>query len=131
MRGDEDILPLTNANDLETGYSAQDLLDVEEKDIAKVGQTGTLQYMIHQFKDYVGATTSCNIDWSGQSDLAPNRSIVKLQIFNRISNEWDDVDSDNTTEDNTAFDLSGNIADLSDYKDGNTVISCRVYQEAI
>jgi len=31
---------------------------------------------------------------------------------------------------NTDFVLSGNVADLTDYKDGSGVVSCRVYQEA-
>lgn len=83
---------------------------------------------MHQFKDDVGASNSCNLEWEGQSNLAPSSSAVVLQIYNRNTLEWDTVDSDNTTAADTDFTLNANVADLTNYKDGNNIISCRVYQ---
>jgi len=127
-RGDEATLP-TNDTDLETAYTAQNVTDVATDDGVRVGQTGTLQYMIHQFKNFVPVSSTL-LNWNGQSSLAPSASIVRLQIYNRNTPAWETVDSDNTTGANTDFDLSGNIADLTNYKDAGNVISCRVYQEA-
>ena len=129
-RGDENILPLDD-NDLETGYSAQDLLDVAEVDASSVCQTATQEYMIHMFKDYVGTNTKCKLNWKGQTTLEPSSSTVHLQIFDRIGTKWDDVDTDNTSDPDVDFILEGNVEDLTNYKDDNNVISCRVYQEAL
>jgi len=54
-----------------------------------------------------------------------------LQIYNRDTPGWENVDTDSTTAADTDFILTGNIADLTNYKDGSNVISCRVYQEAV
>ena len=87
--------------------------------------------MIHEYKDYVGANTSCILEWEGQTTLVPTSSTVYLQIYNRNTTTWDTVDSDNTSSADVDFILTGNVADLTDYKDGNTVIACRIYQEAV
>lgn len=102
---------------------------MDAKDDVRVGQTATDEFAIHQFKDYVGTAVSVNLEWEGQSDLAPTSSTIYLQIYNYDTPEWETVDSDNTTAADTDFSLSGNIADLTNYKDNNT-ITCRVYQEA-
>ena len=115
--------------DLETAYSVGDVSDVATKDDVRVGQTGTSQYMIHEYKDYVGENASCHLEWEGMTTLAPSSSTVYLQIYNRDTSEWETVDSDNTSASDADFVLEGNIADLSNYKDTNSVISCRVYQE--
>ena len=117
-----------NDSDLETNYSAQDMTDVSANDEVRVGQTATGQYAIHEFKNDVGSANSCNLIWEGQSDLAPNASPVVLEIFNRNSAQWDNVDTENISDANTDFTLSGNIPDLTNYKDGSNIISCRVYQ---
>lgn len=116
--------------DLENSYSAQDYLDVNVADDTRVGQTATEEYMIHQFKDYVGANTFCQLNYEGQSTLAPSSSTVYLQIFNRDTPAWETVDSDNTTGADTDFILTANIANLTNYKDTSNVIVCRVYQLA-
>ena len=126
-RGDEVALP-TDDTDLETAYSAQDYLDVDAKDDVRVAQTATSQYAIHQFKDYVGAANTCILEWEGQSSLAPSSSVVTLQIYNRNTTSWETVDSDNSSAADTDFILTSSIADLTDYKDGSGVISCRVWQ---
>jgi len=127
-RGDEAVLPANDA-DLETNYSEQDIIDVATKNNVRVGQTATDDFAIHQYKDFVGANSSCTLEWEGQSSLAPSSSIIKLQIYNQDSPGWEDVDSDNTTNADTDFTLSGNVPDLTDYKDTSGVVSCRVYQD--
>ncbi len=118
----------TNDADLETAYSAQDLIDVSTKDDVRVGQTATSEYAIHQYKDFASVETKCMIEWEGQTDLAPSSSTVYLQIYNRNSSTWETIASDNTSAADTDFGLGASIADLTNYKDGNSVISCRVYQ---
>jgi len=113
---------------LETNYSAQDYLDVDTKNDIRVEQSGLGEYMIHQFKDYVGSETSCTLELEGQADDAPSSSPVYLQIYNRDTPEWETVDSDNTTAANTDFTLTAEIVDLTDYKDASETIVCRIYQ---
>lgn len=96
-----------------------------------MGQTATEQYMIHQYKDFVGDHADCALEWEGQTSLAPSLSTVYLQIFNHSTLEWETVDSDNSSSANTDFGLEGIIADLTDYKDDQNIISSRVYQLAI
>jgi hypothetical protein len=114
--------------DLETSYSAGDLTDVATKDDVRVAQTATSEYAIHQFKDYVGTSANCNLEWEGQTNFAPSLSTVYLQIFNRDTPAWQTVDTDNTSAANTDFILTANIPDLTNYKDTSNVIVCRVYQ---
>jgi len=106
-------------------------LDVETNNDVRVGQTATDEHTIHQFKDFAGTTNSVSLEVECQSDLAPSSSTIYLQIYNRNSTTWETVDSNNTESANTDFILSGDIADLTNYKDASNVISCRVYQEAI
>jgi len=127
-RGSYETLP-TNNNDLETAYIAQDYLDVDDDDTVRVAQIGTGPYLLHEFKDYMGTNTSCTLTWNGQSTLAPSSATVYLQIYNKNSGDWDAVDSEDGVAANTDFNLTGNIADLSDYKQTDTTICCRVYQQ--
>lgn len=130
-RANKETLPTTDA-DLDTLYSAQNELDVEESDNVRVGQSATSGYVIHQFKNFIpGGESSCNLTWEGQSTLAPSASTVFLQIFNRNTPAWETVDSNNTTGVNTDFILDAAISDLTNYKDSGSVISCRVYQEIV
>lgn len=43
---------------------------------------------------------------------------------------WEDVTENNVANANTDFTLTGVVANLTNYKDANNIISCRVYQEA-
>ena len=126
-RGNYANLP-TNDNNLENNYTAQDYLDVDEKDAAWVEQASVDEYVIHQFKDFVGANTKCTVELQGKTNLEPAWSIVKLEIFNHTSGDWDFLDSDNTTAKDTDFILTKDVADLTNYKDDSNVISCRVWQ---
>jgi len=127
-RGDYVELPLT-ANNLETNYSTQDVADVAFDDTARVPQTATGQYAIHQFKDYA-VSNSMVVTCVGRSNINCSVRPVYLQIFNHISSEWETIDSDNETEANIEFTLEAEKTDLSNYKDGSNLITCRVYQQA-
>jgi len=73
--------------------------------------------------------------WNGQSTLAPSLSTVYLQAFNRTLSSWVNVTSNNLENANTDFDLNGTLPtngyNLSDFKDSNGYIACRVYQEVV
>jgi len=116
--------------DLETAYSDQDYIDVATKDDVRVLQAAIGEYAIHQFKDYVLAD-SCVLEWEGQSNCAPAFSKVYLQIFNRYTPGWETIDTDDTSPVDTDFILTKVLPDLTEYKDTNSVIVCRVYQEGI
>ena len=116
---------------METLYSETDYTDVSSKNDVWVNQTGTQQYMLHQFKDFVGANVTCQLEWEGKTTLTPSSSTVYLQIYNLSGTpQWDTVDSDNTSNADTDFSLLAQIEDLTNYK-SNGVISCRVYQNTI
>ena len=127
-RGDEAALPGDDGQ-LETNYTGQDYTDVDTKDDVRVAQTASDEYAIHQFKDYTTAA-GVNLEWEGQSDLAPSSSTVVLQIYNYNTPAWETVDSDNTTAADTDFILTALVADLTNYKTGSNTITCRIYQLA-
>jgi hypothetical protein len=121
-----------NDDDLSTQYSAPEVAKVAVIDLDRVPQSANVDsYAIHQFKDFIGGalnngTLTCVV----QTNCPPSSSTVYLQIYNRVSVGWDPVDSDNSSNPDEDFTLTGFIEDFSNYKDGNTVISCRVYQKA-
>lgn len=117
--------------DLETVYSDLEVLDVATKDSVYVDQEATNQIAIHQFKNYVGASTKCVLRWSGKTDLSGSIRPIYLEIYNRISGVWDSIASNNDVSSGVDFELVGSITDLSPYIDGSKVISCRVYQNAV
>jgi hypothetical protein len=146
--GDEVNLPADNAN-LETAYSEQDYLDVASKNDIRVAQTATGQYAIHLFKDLNTVASTCMLEWEGQTDVDPADSPVYLQIYNHDSSTWETVDVVPATYGSslatyggsgvyyvspgadTDFILSASISNLTNYKDGNSVVSCRVYQLSV
>jgi len=85
--------------------------------------------MLHQFKDYTSGT-GVTFTWKGQAEIAPSASTVYLQIYDRNLTTWETIDSDSATAANTDFTLTGDKSDLTDYKDINNVVACRVYQLA-
>jgi len=125
--GNYAVLP-TNNNDLETNYSTQDIIDVETENNDRVSQTGLLEYTIHQYKNYVEGETNCILKWIGRVNIAPSTSTVYLQIYNIDTSSWETVDSDNSSNIDTDFTLTVTITDLTDYKDGQDLITCRIYQ---
>ena len=100
------------------------------EDTDYVDQTGTKEYMIHEFKDYI-ATASASFRCIAKSTLAPSSSTVYLQLYNRTTTTWDTIDSDNVASADTDFTLQSSVPDLTNYKDGNNVVSARIYQEAL
>ena len=116
-----------NSADLETSYTTQNKTDVETNNGVRVEQTATSQYAIHQFKDYC-AGSSATFTWEGQTNMPPVLSTVYLQIYNINTTTWVTIDSDNSSNEDTDFTLTANVADLTNYKDGNGMVTCRVYQ---
>ena len=109
---------------------AQDYTDVNTDNGVRVTQAALGEYAVHQFKDWVG-TPAATFLWNGQTDVACSTSNVVLQIYNRDSTTWETIDTDSTTAANTDFDLTANVSDLTNYKDGNNVVACRVYQLSV
>lgn len=50
---------------------------------------------------------------------------------NQNSNEWETLDSDNTSGTGVDFLLTGSVPDLTNYKNAGNVVSCRTYQRSI
>lgn len=123
------VLPADDT-DLGTIYTESEEELTTRRNFTYVGQTGILEYMIHQFKSFVGTHTFCTVEWEGRSSLSAVESPVYLQIYNHSDNVWETVDSNNETPQDINLELTHKIADLSDYKE-NQVISCRVYQMAL
>lgn len=119
-----------NDTDLTTTYSAQDITDVSTDDGTRVSQLATGEYAIHQYKDYATPYNYAVFLWNGQTNIPCSTSTVYLQIYNRNTTTWDTIDSDSTTGANTDFDLTATVSSLTNYKDGNSVVACRVYQLA-
>ena len=129
-KGAYETLP-ADETELSTYYTEQQITDVGADNGTRVNQQAYGMYAIHQFiKDATGYA-SASITWNGQSDLAPSTASVILEIFNHNSSAWEQLDSDSSSSANTDFNLTANIADLTNYKAaGTNEISCRVYQLA-
>ena len=109
----------------------QDYLDVDTNNAVRVGQTAeNTNFTIHQFKDYVGDNTSCTVTADLQSDYAPSTSTVYLQVYDYDGTIWETIDSDAAANADTDFELTANIADLTNYKQ-NGIMTCRIYQENV
>lgn len=85
------------------------------------------------FKDYVEDLTSTKISCWTKTNLACSTSIVYLQVYNRTLATWENVSFNDFTDKNIDFELIGSLPltgrNISDYKDLDKFISCRVYQE--
>lgn len=86
----------------------------------------------------------CYIQWVGQTSNITNP--VVLQVYNLNSTTWETVDQMQTTYGSsletygsdhafygtapvdTDFTLSASLLDLTNYKDGQGIVTCRVYQ---
>lgn len=96
-----------------------------------VGQTGIVDYMVHQFKNFVGSANLATLYLVLRSSLSARQSTIYLQLYNRNSQQWETVDFDNATQQDSKFVIEKTIRDLSDYKDNSNVVATRVYQLAI
>jgi len=104
------------------------VLDVAVIDNIRVGQIATSEYAIHQYKDFASLASKCTIEWYGRTNCDTSLSATYLQIYNRDTTEWETIDSDNSTAEDTNFTLTAEILDLTNYKDVSNVSSCRVWQ---
>jgi hypothetical protein len=108
-----------------------DIVDVSTINGVYVCQAATLEYMIHQFKDFYPTNYPCLFTWTGNSNLAPTTSAVVLQVYNQVTLTWDTIATNNTAGAGVDFTLTFTIPDPTNYKDGSQVISSRVYQLAV
>ena len=133
-RGAYDLLP-NNTVDLTTLYNLTDYADVAAIDGIYVDQTGTFQFLLHQFKDVVQVANTCDVTWVGTTNFPPNTNppwtVITLQIFNRNSSTWELIASNGTSPAYTQITLTAHMSDLTNYRDANGVICCRVYQLAL
>lgn len=130
-RMEYETLP-TNDDDLDILYTEDDYGKVSYIDNIYVDQSADPEnYSIHLFKDFVNIANTCNIECSLKTNLNPMWSTVYLQIFNRNTNEWETIDYNDSPDVDINFILESFISDLSNYKDGNNVVSCRIYQLAV
>lgn len=127
-RGDEVTL-LVDTSDLETSYTDAEELKVSERDKIYVSQTGAAQYILHQFKKFVGDNTTCKVEVELKSTLAPTSSTIYLQIYNKLTG-WETLTTNNTFPADTNLEMEKRIPDLTNYKDDHGVVTCRVYQLA-
>jgi hypothetical protein len=122
----------TNDDDLDILYTEDDYGKVSYVDNIYVDQIADSEnYSIHLFKDFVNIANTCNIECSLKTNLNSMWSTVYLQIFNRNTNEWETIDYNDSSDVDINFILESYISDLSNYKDGNNVVSCRIYQLAL
>jgi hypothetical protein len=124
-------LPANDTN-LVTVFSEQDYEDVVTDDDTYVDLKGTSRYFKYLFKEYNEGekVEQFVITWKGKSTKAPSNSTVYLQVFNRDSSEWETLSSNDSTNANTKFTLSGSkTSDLENYYDGDYIISVRIYQD--
>ena len=117
------------ADDLTSSYTEQNYIDVSSINDVFVGQDTSYNYTIHQFKEYCGNSDICTLTCVCKTNYLPSISPVYLQIFNINTSSWETVDTNNTANINTSFTLSADIFGLNNYKDENTVMTCRVYQQ--
>lgn len=129
-RGNYVSLP-TNSNDLETLYTPDEEANVLTRNDIGIGQAGSGQYAVHQFKILIGTTPFVQVEWEGHSDLAPMDAPVYLQIYNTSTNSWETVDSNSDADENIDFELEKKLRDTTNYKDTNGILTARVYQLSI
>jgi len=117
-----------------TQYTEQEVTDVGTDDNTFVDLDATSDaYAVHLFSEKNDAETEVgfNVSVKVKSTLAPSVSPVYLQVYNRTLEEWETLDSDGATDENTEFELSAyKGTDLSDYYDVDYVVSFRVYQRS-
>ena len=114
--------------DLENGYTAQEIINISISDNEKTDQTATLEYAIHQFKDAAEGENNCKLTCECSSTLSPTFSTVYLQIYNVNSSTWETLGSNNTAGADEDFTLEATVINLTNYKDNDGVVTCRLYQ---
>ena len=120
-------LPTTDTP-LATDYTATDYSNVASANGVRVDLEAD-QYAIHQYRAQGSSQAPFTATWTGQCARATTAATVYLQVFNRTSQTWVDIDSDNSTAANTDITLTATVStNLADYYDSNYWLSFRVYQ---
>lgn len=125
-------LPADDTN-LSTEYTSGNYLDVADDDDQYVELTGNGTYFVHQFKKKNNnSADQIDVAIILKTSLAPSAKAVYLQIYNRTSAEWENVDINNSENANTEFTLSGSVLNnLENYYDVDNWVSFRIYQGVI
>jgi hypothetical protein len=130
-RENDDTLGTDNA-DLSVTFTAGDYTLVATDDDDYLDLAGSNDWSTFLFKQYNSNnnnTDSIVVTWKGKTTKACTENPTILQIYNLNSAEWETLDSDSTTAENTEFTLSGTQStDLSYYYDEDYVVSLRVCQ---
>lgn len=83
-------------------------------------------------KNQTTSQVPVTISWVGKSNRSTVTSPIYLQIWNRTTLTWEDLDSDSTTAAGLEVVLSATkVSGLASYYDGSFIIAARVYQQAI
>jgi hypothetical protein len=107
-----------------TNYSN---VTTEDSTFDTISGDGYLNYL---FKAYKSGGGNFLINVKAKSTKAPSSNTVYLQVYNRDTTSWENLDSDSSTGANTVFTLSGGKnSSLTDYYDSDNLLSLRVYQE--
>jgi hypothetical protein len=126
-------LPL-GVSELSTVYSDAELQDVivDDNNYVELSETNFVgNYKIHQFK-YHGEnnTSNINIQTKVKAELAPSTNPVYLQIYNKTSELWETIDTEDSCAAEESFSLSAMISsNLSSYYDASNVVIARIYQD--
>jgi hypothetical protein len=131
----KDALASLPADDLSptTEFTAGEYTNVLTVNGQYASQFATgLNYAVFLFKQDNGTQQQIAVNWTGQTTIATSSYAVYLEIYNRVSTTWEQLDSDTNTAANTDFNLSGNVINnLSNYYDGSNIVSFRVYQSGV
>lgn len=132
-KGDLTALPTDNDTNLETLFENADFTAVATSNDTRTDQSATGQVSMFLFKDKGSDDTlAIRPTVELQSTIAPSEVPVILEIFNRTTELWEELDRNDTASADTDFTLEGDKStNLSDYYDVNGWVSCRVYQNFI
>lgn len=129
-KGDDTVLS-TDGTDRETLFDADDYTDVATSDNTRNDQLATGQVAVFNFRDKGTADDqairpNCEL----QSTIAPSEVPVIMEIYNRTSELWEELDRNDSASADTDFILEGDQSDnLEDYYDAEFWVICRVYQD--
>jgi len=130
-RGNSPLLPSDDIN-LAVNFIGKEYDEVEADDDDFAIQSGSSGFSIYLFKDSIGQDTDGSFTCKVKTSLPCYVTTVYLQVYNRTTGGWENLDSNSTTEYNTEFTLTGTIpqsgAIYTDYYDEDNKVACRIYQ---
>ena len=126
-RSDESSLPADDLS-LNNSYTDAEVTNMGSNNTSYVERDSLQEYALHQYKFDAAGQTSASITWNGKSNVATGTSPVLLQIYNRSTKSWSTIDTESTAGAGTEFDLTATVNPLTNYKDANGMVTCRVYQ---